>query len=171
MVRLRKIDDDTVEGRCDGHDAAFMPMRREPSYPLRQGVASPLVIDRRNPQRGTTTADPRLVTESRGLRFLVELQLGGAHADMFVSDGEVVVSAADGSWATAALIASADGTHPVAQAGPRRLWDSVQAAISTWQYLGKPTLDDFGVSATGDVADQRVWFGDPKSASSWPLPI
>jgi hypothetical protein len=105
------------------------------------------------------------------LRFLVELQLGGAHADMFVSDGEVAVSAGDGSWATAALASNAEGAHLVAQAGPRRLWDSVETAISTWHYLGKPALDDFGVTATSDPADQRVWFGDPKSAYSWPLPI
>ncbi|MGH3673461.1 MAG: hypothetical protein ACRDSH_23010 [Pseudonocardiaceae bacterium] len=117
MVRLHKIDDDTVEGRCDSHDAAFMPMRRQLSYPLRQGAASPLVMDRRNPQQGSTTTDPRLITEPRGLRFLVELQLGGAHADMFVSDGEVVVSAGDWSWSTAALAADTDGTHPLAQAG------------------------------------------------------
>lgn len=171
MVRLRKIDDDTVEGHCNSHEAAFMPMRRQLGYPLRQGAAGPLVMDRRNPQRSTTTTDPRPVTESRGLRFLVELQFGAAHADMFISDGEVVISAGDGSWASAVLMANAEGTHPVAQAGPRRLWDSVEAAISTWQCLGKPALDDFGVTATIDVADQRVWFGDRRSAYSWPLPI
>ncbi|HET9254677.1 MAG TPA: methyltransferase domain-containing protein [Pseudonocardiaceae bacterium] len=171
MVRLRKIDDDTVEGRCDDHDAAFMPMRRNLGSPLRQGTASPLVMDRRNPQRGTTTIDLRLVGESRGLRFLVELQLGAAHAEMFVSDGEVVISAGDGSWATATLRANAEGTHPVAQAGPCRLWDSVEAAVATWHYLGKPTLDAFGVTATSDTDDQRVWVGNSKSAYSWPLPI
>lgn len=142
-------------------------MRRQAGYPLRQGITGPLVMDRRNPQRGTTTTDPRLVTESRGLRFVIELQFGGAHADMFVSDGEVVVSAGDGSWATAALTATAKGVHAVAQVGPRRLWDSVEAAVATWQYLGKPALNAFGVTATSDVGDQRVWVENPQSAYSW----
>ncbi len=54
MIRLYKIDDDTVEGRCHNYDAAFMPMRRELRYPLRQGASSPLVVDRRNPHRGSS---------------------------------------------------------------------------------------------------------------------
>jgi hypothetical protein len=49
MIQLRKIDDNTVEGSCLSYDAAFMPMRRELSYPLRQGASSPLAMDRRNP--------------------------------------------------------------------------------------------------------------------------
>jgi methyltransferase of ATP-grasp peptide maturase system len=171
MVRLRKIDDATVEGRCDNFDAAFMPLRRQLSYPLRQGAASPLVIDRRNPQQGITTTNPWQVTESRGLRFVIELQLGGTHADLFATDSEIVVSATDGSWATVALAAGGDGTHAVTQGGPRRLWDSVDTAVATWQHVGKPSIDDFGVTAINDINDQRVWLRDPQSAYSWPLPI
>lgn len=171
MVRLRKIDDDTVEGRCDSCDAAFMPLRRELSHPLRQGAAGPLIIDRRNPQRGITTTDPRMVTETRGLSFVVELQLGGMYADLFANDNEVVVSTTDGSWATAALAADDEGTHAVAQGGPRRLWDSVEAAVTAWHYFDKPSIDAFGVTATSDVDDQRVWLRDPESVYSWPLPI
>lgn len=55
MTTLRKIDDETVQGRCHSLDAAFMPMRRDVRYPLRHGAASPLVIDRRNPQRAATS--------------------------------------------------------------------------------------------------------------------
>jgi hypothetical protein len=61
MIQLRKIDDNTVEGSCLSYDAAFMPMRRELSYPLRQGASSPLVMDRRNPQRDTTSTNPCVV--------------------------------------------------------------------------------------------------------------
>jgi hypothetical protein len=51
------------------------------------------------------------------------------------------------------------------------LWDSVEAAITTWDHTGKPDLDAFGVTASADSDDQRVWLGDPTSAYSWPLPI
>ncbi|MGH3874599.1 MAG: methyltransferase domain-containing protein [Pseudonocardiaceae bacterium] len=171
MIRLCKIDNDTVEGRCQNYDAAFMPMRRELRYPLRQGVASPLVIDRRNPQRGYTCTDPRVIADSRGLRFLVELQLAGTHFDLFTNGDEVVLTAGDGSWATATLATAVDGTHTVTQAGPRRLWDSVEAAVTTWNYANKPDIAAFGVTANSDSVDQRVWLGDPESAYSWPLPI
>lgn len=172
MVRLYKIDDAIVEGRCQNYDGAFMPMRREVIYPLRQGVSSPLVMDRRNPQRGTTSIDPRLIADSpRGLRFLIELQLAGTHFDLFVGGDEVVVTATDGSWGAATLAAGVDGTYAVAQAGPRRLWDSVEAAVTAWDHGGKPDIDAFGVTASTDRDDQRVWLGDPQSTYSWPLPI
>lgn len=157
--------------RTGGVDAAFMPMRRELSYPLRQGASSPLVMDRRNPQRSITRNDPRLVVDSRVLRFVVELQLAGAHLDLFVGEDEVIVTATDGSWAAATLAADGDGAHTVLQAGPRRLWDSVEAAVPVWNRAGKPGIAAFGVTASIDSDDQRVWLGDPESAYSWPLPI
>ncbi len=171
MVRLHKIDEDSVEGRCAPYDAAFMPMRREVNYPLRDGAAAPLVMDRRNPQRGTTPVDPRLIMNFRGLRFLVQLQLAGIDADTFTTADERVITAADGSWATANLLPNSDGTHIVLQAGPRRLWDSVAAAVGAWQRLDKPKIAAFGVTAGADCADQRVWLGSPSAAFSWPLPI
>lgn len=171
MIRLCKTDGDTVEGRCQSYAAAFMPMRRELSFPLRQGASIPLVIDRRNPQRGTTRTDPRLIVDSRVLRFLVELQLAGTHFDFFVGGDEAIVTATDGSWAAATLAADGDGAHAVIQAGPRRLWDSVEAAVTAWHCAGKPDIDAFGVTASADSDDQRVGLGDPRSPYSWPLPI
>ncbi|MGH3938985.1 MAG: methyltransferase domain-containing protein [Pseudonocardiaceae bacterium] len=171
MVRLRKIDDDTVEGRCESYDAAFMPMRREVNYPLRDGASVPFVMDRRNPQRGTTTIAPQLITHSRGLRFVVQLQLAQTHPDLFVNADELVLTGTDGSWATASLAPHTDRTHAVAQAGPRRLWDSVEAATEAWQRSGQPEIDTFRVTASTDIADQQVWLGDPPPAFSWPLPI
>lgn len=171
MVRLRKIDDYTVQGWCTSYDAAFMPMRRDLSYSLRQGASARLVMDRRNPQRATTMTDPRLIADTRSLRFVIELQLAGTHSDLFAGTDEIVVTGPDGSWATAGLNAAADGTHAVQQAGPRRLWDSVEAALTTWRGSGAPKIDAFGVTATTDADEQRVWLGDPKSAHSWPLPL
>jgi len=170
MITLRKIDDDTVQGHCHTLDAAFMPLRQDLRYPLRYGPAAPLIMDRRNPQRGTTSTDVRLVAEVPALRFTAELQLGVTRSDVFVSGGEVVVATADGSWAAANLTAEQDGRHTVAQGGPRRLWDSVEAAVTTWHDAGRPTVDAFGVTASTEKGAQRVWLHDPDSALSWPLP-
>jgi hypothetical protein len=40
-----------------------------------------------------------------------------------------------------------------------------------WDNAGKPGIDAFGVTASADDDDQRVWLGDPRSTYSWPLPI
>ena len=167
---LHKIDDRTVEGRCHTLDAAFMPMRRDVRYPLRYGPAAPLIIDRRNPARGTTTTDVRLVADVRALRFAVELQLGAAACDLFIGGDELVVASADGSWATASLTTGPDAHHTVQQGGPRRLWDSVEAAVQMWHRAGRPTVGAFGVTASTEKGEQRVWLHTPDSLFSWPLP-
>jgi protein-L-isoaspartate(D-aspartate) O-methyltransferase len=171
MVLLCKIDDDTVQGRCQTYDAAFMPMRREVNYPLRDGASTPFVMDRRNPQRGTTTIAPQLITHSRGLRFTVQLQLAGTHPDLFVNADELVLTGTDGSWATVSLTPRTDETHAVMQAGPRRIWDSVEAATAAWQRSGQPEINTFRVTASTDIADQQIWLDDPPTDFSWPLPI
>ncbi|HZD14142.1 MAG TPA: methyltransferase domain-containing protein [Pseudonocardiaceae bacterium] len=171
MTTLRKIGDETVQGRCHSIDAAFMPMRRDVRYPLRHGAANPLVIDRRNPQRATTSTDAQLVARLSDLRFIVELQLGATRTELFTTDDEVVVTSIDASWATATLKPDDCGLHQIQQGGPRRVWDSVEAAFRTWHSAGRPALDDFGVTASADKHDQRVWLNTANSPHSWPLPI
>lgn len=166
---LQKIDEHTVEGRCHTLDAAFMPMRQDVRYPLRHGPAAPLIIDRRNPAQGTTATEVGLVAEVRALRFLIELQLGAIAPDLFIGEDEVVIGCADGSWATASIVAGADGEHAVQQGGPRRLWDSVEAAVALWRRAGRPSIDAFGVTASTDKGEQRVWLHAPDSGISWPL--
>ncbi len=171
MTTLRKIDRDTAEGRCHSLDAAFMPMRRDLRYPQRHGPTVPLVMDRRNPQRATTSTDVQLVARLPSLRFTIELQLGATSTDLFTTDDEVVITSVDDSWATATLNANQHGLRQIQQGGPRRIWDSVEAAFTTWHKAGRPTLDDFGVTATTDKNDQRVWLHTADTPHSWPLPI
>ena len=171
MTILRKTGSDSVEGRCNDFDAAFMPMRSDVRYPLRHGAATPLVMNRRNPQRGTTHTDVRHISTSAALRFTAELQLGATRAELFTTADEIVLSAADESWATARLVADSDGSRAIQQGGPRRVWDSIEAAFSTWHGAGRPSLGAFGVTATTEKGDQRVWLHAPSSSISWPLPI
>lgn len=60
------------------------------------------------------------------------------------------------SWATVDY----DGHHAdrftVTQAGPRRLWDEITAAHTRWESLGRPSVDQYGL--TVDTAGrQTVW--------------
>ncbi|MFD4764746.1 methyltransferase domain-containing protein [Streptomyces niveus] len=51
------------------------------------------------------------------------------------------------SWATIDY----DGHHAdrftVTQAGPRRLWDEITAAHTRWEHLGRPSVDQYGLTA------------------------
>lgn len=49
-------------------------------------------------------------------------------------------------------------THPprILQSGPRRLWDEVEAAWLWWDGQGRPTVHDFGLTATITTTDDRT---------------
>jgi hypothetical protein len=59
----------------------------------------------------------------------------------------------------------------VAQGGPQRLWDTVESSYFTWQRLGEPGVEHFGVTAPDDAALHYVWFDHPESRHRWPLPL
>ncbi|MEV8340848.1 methyltransferase domain-containing protein [Streptomyces niveus] len=60
------------------------------------------------------------------------------------------------SWATVDY----DGHHAdrftVTQSGPRRLWDEITAAHARWENLGRPSVDQYGLTADTAGA-QQVW--------------
>lgn len=62
----------------------------------------------------------------------------------------------------------ADGGWTVVQRGPVRLWDQVETAVQTWQGLGAPHQEDFGITVS--AARQRVWIG-AEDGPGWDLPI
>jgi len=91
--------------------------------------------------------------------FAVGLRMPDCHK--VVDEDELIVRLHDpdsGSWARCEVTPGAP-SHPVAQHGPRRLWDEVEHAHGWWTEQGKPDLDRFGLTVTAD--DQRVWLDQP----------
>ncbi|MEV0175406.1 methyltransferase domain-containing protein [Streptomyces sp. NPDC050803] len=70
---------------------------------------------------------------------------------------------ADTSWACVMFRDGQDEAQ-VWQAGPRRLWDEVTAALDWWRAVGQPGHERFGLTVTAEGA-QRAWLDDP--ADSW----
>jgi hypothetical protein len=68
------------------------------------------------------------------------------------------------SWATADY-AKGRREYEVAQSGPRRLWDELEAAWRWWDDRGRPGFDRFGLTATPD--GETVWLDAPDS----PVPM
>lgn len=71
----------------------------------------------------------------------------------------------DGSWAC--QVADENG-RSVAQHGPHRLWDELEAAHRDWESLGRPPREAFGLTVSPD-GRHTLWCGDP-GRSEWELP-
>jgi protein-L-isoaspartate O-methyltransferase len=99
---------------------------------------------------GRTSAgrlDPWLVSwRHEPAAFAISLLLPGL--DYWVDDRDeafMVVWDGAGSWAVVET-SQAGGRYAVRQAGPRALWDEVEAAYQRWASWGRPSPDRFGIS-------------------------
>ncbi|MGH3702598.1 MAG: methyltransferase domain-containing protein [Pseudonocardiaceae bacterium] len=174
LLRLTALDREVVEGSFLNLPGAFMPMRTRSASPHRDGESWNQVFDQRNPQRGTSPINPGLVADNSSLRFITQLHLAGRRLRGFLrpfNGTELSGRCTDGSWFIASFHPDGDGLFPLAQGGPQRLWDTVESCYATWQRLGEPTVEQFGVTATIDAALQYAWFDHPDSPYRWPLPL
>ncbi|MCH6161891.1 methyltransferase domain-containing protein [Streptomyces marispadix] len=65
---------------------------------------------------------------------------------------------ADSSWAVV-IFRDGRSESKVYQAGPRRLWDEVEAAYRWWREQGEPGYERFGLTVT--QGEQHVWLDTP----------
>ncbi|GAA3037143.1 methyltransferase, ATP-grasp peptide maturase system [Actinokineospora globicatena] len=96
--------------------------------------------------------------------FLAQAGMPGEVSVGYSGSGWATLSAVDGSWAWARMVA--DGAREVRQGGPVRLWDRVEAAYGEWEALGRPGWDRLGLTVSGDGV-HRVWLDDPGSGVEW----
>jgi protein-L-isoaspartate(D-aspartate) O-methyltransferase len=178
LIRLSATQDpeaDTVQGRFLPLPGAFMPLRTRTDRPYRDGEDwDTVVYDHRNPQRTTTDVNPRLVHDNPTLRLLTQLHLAGHRirlARHTTPTAGLTGRATDTSWFTTSLNPDDKGHYIVEQAGPQRLWDTIEAAHTTWTRLGEPHIEQFGLTATNDIHHQYVWYDHPDSGYRWPLPL
>jgi hypothetical protein len=65
----------------------------------------------------------------------------------------------DSSWAVV-IFRDGRSESKVYQAGPRRLWDEVEAACRWWREQGEPGYERFGLTVT--QGEQHVWLDTPQ---------
>lgn len=70
----------------------------------------------------------------------------------------------DGSWA---YQTEDDPDHAI-QGGPRRLWTLTEELHDTWEALGRPGRDRYGLTVTPD-GTHRLWLDQPDSDNAWTL--
>ncbi|MDT0467056.1 methyltransferase domain-containing protein [Streptomyces gibsoniae] len=150
-VRLIVGDDGRAEGRFLPTGSYFMAVRDAGSSGTAPHPGRPDAAINR-----PTVLDLAAVAEDEAFRFLKSLaapDLG--FASERGDDGliqAVELWAADGSWARAE-----HGT--VRQAGPRLLWDAVEAAHMLFVEHGRPGRERFGVTVSAE--GQRIWLDHP----------
>jgi hypothetical protein len=62
-----------------------------------------------------------------------------------------------------------DDSAVVRQVGPVALWETVEAAMTSWRDAGSPSLDQFRIAVAPD--SQTIWCGDPSDPLAWTLPM
>jgi protein-L-isoaspartate(D-aspartate) O-methyltransferase len=169
LLVLDKTAPDEVTGRIDPYPAWFMPLREQADNPLGPGQSTGFTAIGMA-HYGTTTLDPTtLLTNDHDLALFLWLHLPGLRVAGGQQSGRVVAHTAD-ALAEAQLAPGEDGTWEVVQRGPRRLWDTIEHAVTAFRALGSPDRSRFGVTALDDPNSQYIWLDDPNGTHSFPLP-
>jgi methyltransferase of ATP-grasp peptide maturase system len=161
---------DRLEGRFLPRWAGFMAMRAADRAP------EPMLIlgDVREGIRSATLLDP-LPWSSLVPWFLAQSRMPdevafGYRGATGAGPDWAVFSSRDGSWCAVRMQADDAGEREVRQGGPVELWSEVEAAHRTWNDLGQPGWERFGLTITPD-GSHRVWLDDPGGDVRWNLPV
>ncbi|MGH3936732.1 MAG: methyltransferase domain-containing protein [Pseudonocardiaceae bacterium] len=169
LLVLDKTAPDEVTGRIDPYPAWFMPLRGHADSPLGPGQSTGFTTTGMA-HYGTTATDPAtLLTDDADLALFLWLHLPGLRLAGGQPCGSVVAHTAD-ALAEAQLTPDRNGTWQVVQRGRRRLWDTIEHAVTAFEALGRPDRSRYGVTALDDPNSQYVWLDDPNGAHSFPLP-
>lgn len=154
-VRLVISDDGRAEGRFLPAPSYFMAVREAGA------TGAPVHPGRPEATSGRLTGlNLAAIAEDEAFRFVLSLVAPGTACAFERGDDGVTALelwGTDGAWARAE-----DGK--ARQAGPRLLWDAVEAAYELYADNGRPGRERFGVTVT--AAGQRIWLDSP----SCPVP-
>lgn len=149
-VRLAVSDHGRAEGRFLPTGSYFMAVRDTGT------TGTPVHPGRPSPTSGRLTGlDLAAVAEDDAFRFVLSLVAPGTASAWERDDGRVTAVelwSADGAWARA------EG-DAVRQAGPRLLWDAVEAAHELYVERDRPARERFGVTVTAE--GQHIWLDSP----------
>ncbi|MGH3800358.1 MAG: methyltransferase domain-containing protein [Pseudonocardiaceae bacterium] len=171
LVRLTRYPD-RAEGHFDRTYAAFMGLRHHAAGQGQAFLPRPRRQRGSEPEHRTTTLDPRTPWTSLIVWFLASFDLGSNITLGYTgfTDGQPTatsITIEDGSWAQVTL-ADDHGAHQVTEAGPTRVWRTLETAHARWTELDHPGWDRFGLTVTEH--HQHIWLDTPTNQHTWPLP-
>jgi hypothetical protein len=140
-----------------------MPRRTDPARAYDYAVRT--ARNATDPTESHTVLDPRTLDGDTSFGLVAQSVLSGVVSCQIFVDGtknlatEIITS--DGSsWAVAHHEAERDLGHRVLQAGPRRLWDEIEAVHHKWEVHDRPAHDRFGLTVGGG-ATPVLWLDSP----------
>lgn len=151
MVRIRRTGHRAAEDRFIG-TAAFMPLRRGDETGVPKGDLAGL-----DDAPGRPSAMPATALVDNAFRFLASIVEPGL-VRQYRLDGNRT-PAGTRVWAADGSIAALAPDSTVTEAGPRRLWSSLEDANATFRDHGDPTLDRYGVTIESTI--QHAWLDTP----------
>ncbi|MFF4283535.1 methyltransferase [Streptomyces kronopolitis] len=146
-LALTTTQDGSAQGNFHSF-AAFMPMRRPHAAARAPGPATP----DGSPKTTTSTLSPwEVAGGDLDAEFHVGLTVPGVSFGWDTSGDHApvrldVTDTTGSSWATVDYDGHHNGRFAVAQSGPRRLWDEITAAHERWLTLGRPSVDQHGLT-------------------------
>ncbi|MFT7836241.1 methyltransferase domain-containing protein [Saccharothrix sp. BKS2] len=152
LVRLT-VRDGVATGPVLVEDGRFMPLRAHHAAWANEALGNALDAEPTS-ARGTLLGAEVVLDPAHGFEFFAGLALPG----VVVAGDPPRLAHRDGSWVR--HLGSS-----IAQGGPRRLWDDVEAAYARWRELGRPRRRHFTFTAT--PADQ--YFSLPRTPHTWRL--
>lgn len=119
-------------------------------------------------EHSVTELDPCLLGEQRVLFLLMPVLTPGVEASFDEEAQELHLVAWQEREDEPSVAVVRDehdlGGFPVAQRGPRRLWDETEAAWHWWKQVGQPGPERFGITVASPT-DQRIWLDSPEGPS------
>ncbi|MEV2274491.1 methyltransferase domain-containing protein [Nocardiopsis sp. NPDC049922] len=170
LLRLEVGEDGVATGRPIG-DAPFMWLRDQRAH---GGRWSDFVDFDAKVRTSRTRVDPHAVVEAGGgAEFAVGTSVPGlcrAWFDAEDDSGEATLWLYDtkGAWASVDYVPEV-GEYEVEQAGPRDLWEEVEAAVVWWERAGRPERERFGLTVSRD--GQHVWLDRPENGVARPFAV
>jgi hypothetical protein len=160
---LLTVHGDTASGRFQRQWGGFMPRRTDPARAYDYAVRT--ARNATDPTESHTVLDPQTLDGDTSFGLVAQSVLSGVVSCQIFVDGtknlatEIITS--DGSsWAVAHHEAERDLGHRVLQAGPRRLWDEIEAVHHKWEVHDRPAHDRFGLTVGGG-ATPVLWLDSP----------
>lgn len=157
LVRLTVGEEGTAHGRFRREAFSFMPLR-SPGGPadIDTGPLSGEAVTAPGVTR-ETSLDPEVLDDA-SFAFFAQLSLPGMRpGPVSLVDGPTwycLIHPCEGAWARVR-------EGEVTQAGPRRLWDELEAAHERWRELGEPDPWHFALTVTPEGTQQVTLEGAP----------
>jgi hypothetical protein len=166
---LLTVHGDTASGQFLAQTGGFMPRRTDPARAHDYAIAVPR--NAADPADGYTALDPQTLYADSTFGLIAQTRVAGVVSRLIYVDDEenlgTELAVADGaSWALVHHARDGERGYRTVQAGPRRLWDEIEALHRVWLAHDRPRADRFGITVGGG-STRCLWLDHADDGHAW----